>query len=456
MLPYVEKIRLYNEERRLATGRQPLALTHHFGCQQNVADGEKLDGMLAEMGYAFTGGTRGADLVLYNTCAVRENAEDRIFGNVGALKHEKAQNPELVVGLCGCMVQQEHMAEKFRKSYPYVDLLFGPSALHKFPELLWRRLEQGGKVYEILDATGEIAEDLPVRRMGKVKAFVPIMYGCDNFCSYCVVPYVRGRERSRDHGRVLAEIADLIREGYKDITLLGQNVNSYHSGDVDFVNLLRMANGLPGDFRLRFMTSHPKDCSRELIDAIADCDKVAKYLHLPVQSGSDRVLAQMNRRYTVESYREKIRYARERIPGIALTSDIIVGFPGETYEDVKATIALIEEVGYQSLFTFVYSKRQGTRAAAMEDPVSPEEKGQWFRELLNIQNEISKQQYEGQVGKVIKVLADGPGKSGEGWLTGRSDSNMIVDFQAPAGLDGSFVKVKITEALHWALAGELV
>jgi tRNA-2-methylthio-N6-dimethylallyladenosine synthase len=333
--------------------------------------------------------------------------------------------------------------------------LFGPSALPRFPELLWRKLDEGGRVYEILDATGEIAEDLPVRREGIIKAFLPIMYGCNNFCTYCVVPLVRGRERSRDHEKVLAEALELIENGYKDITLLGQNVNSYHSGDVDFVELLRRLDNLPGQFRLRFMTSHPKDCTEALIDVMAVCDKVVNHLHLPVQSGSNRILALMNRRYTVEQYRSIIAYAKRKIPGITFTSDVIVGFPGETYEDVCATMALIREVGYQSLFTFLYSKRVGTRAADMPDTATAEEKGAWFRELLELQNTISAEQYATFVGKTLEVLVDDKGRE-EGELSGRTASNIIVKFSGDEGLVGSFVPVKITEALHWAVAGEIV
>jgi tRNA-2-methylthio-N6-dimethylallyladenosine synthase len=280
------------------------------------------------------------------------------------------------------------------------------------------------------------------------------MYGCDNFCTYCVVPLVRGRERSRDHEKVLAEARELIENGYKDITLLGQNVNSYRSGEVDFVELLRRLNDLPGDFRLRFMTSHPKDCTAALIDTIAACDKVVNHLHLPVQSGSNRILEQMNRRYTVEQYRSIIAYAKKTIPGITFTSDVIVGFPGETYEDVQATMALIREIGYQSLFTFIYSKREGTRAAQLPDPATAEEKGAWFRELLELQNAISAEQYAALVGKTLEVLVDDTGRE-EGELSGRTASNIIVKFSGEEGLVGSFVSVKITEALHWAVAGEL-
>ena len=456
MWKYIELHRRRCEQLITLNGCQPTAFTHHYGCQQNVSDGEKLDGMLLEMGYAFCESAENADLVLFNTCAVRENAEDRIFGNVGALKHAKRQNPGMVIGLCGCMVQQGHMAEKFRTSYPHVDLLFGPSSIAKFPELLWKRLESGGRVFEISDATGEIAEDLPIRREGKIRAFIPIMYGCDNFCSYCVVPLVRGRERSRGHGAILGEMKELVQSGYREITLLGQNVNSYMSGEVDFAALLRLLNDVPGEFRIRFMTSHPKDCSYELIDTIAQCGKVCNHLHLPVQSGSDRILEQMNRGYTARQYLDVIEYAKKKIPGITFTSDVIVGFPGEEYEDVKETIGLIKKVRYLSLFTFLYSKREGTAAAQMEDIIPDGEKKRYFTELLDMQNAISKSMFEEFIGQTLVVLADGRGKAGEGYLTGRSVSNLIVDFEAPDEFIGKFVKVKITRALHWALAGEMI
>jgi tRNA-2-methylthio-N6-dimethylallyladenosine synthase len=419
-----------------------------------VSDGEKLDGMLAEMGYIFLDGPEGADLVLYNTCAVRENAEDRIFGNVGALKKAKAENPDMILALCGCMVQQEHIAGIIKKSYPYVDMLFGPSALADFPRLLWERLDRGGRIYDISDPTGDIAEDLPVRRDGAVKAWVPIMYGCDNFCAYCVVPYVRGRERSRDHSRVIGEVEGLLAEGYKEITLLGQNVNSYRSGDVDFVELLRLIDGLPGKFRVRFMTSHPKDCSKSLIDLIAASGHLVKHIHLPVQSGSNRVLELMNRKYTREKYLDIIAYAKERIHGVTFTSDIIIGFPGEVYSDVLDTISLIREVGYQSLFTFMYSKRVGTKAAGMDDTTPEADKKRRFQELLDIQNEITRESYAACVGKTLEVLTEGPGRE-DGLITGRTESNMIVNLAAPEDMIGRFVKARITGAHGWALTGEI-
>ena len=365
--------------------RQPLAHVHSYGCQQNVSDGEKIQGMLALMGYGFTADPKGADLVIYNTCAVRENAEDRVFGNVGALKHAKQKDPQMLIGLCGCMMQQQHIAQRVKKSFPYVDLVFGTHVLHELPENLYEALTSGHRVFDVAESDGVLAENLPVKRDGTLKAWVPIMYGCNNFCTYCIVPYVRGRERSREPACILEEIRGLLAEGYKEITLLGQNVNSYGKGlaePINFAELLRRINALEGEFRIRFMTSHPKDATHELIDTMASCAKVCNHLHLPVQSGSNRILAQMNRHYTRESYLELVSYAREKMPDLSLTSDIIVGFPGETAEDFQETLSLIREVQYDSLFTFIYSKRVGTKAAAMEDPISDTEKSAHFQELF--------------------------------------------------------------------------
>lgn len=436
----------------------PLAHVHSYGCQQNVADGEKIKGILARCGYGFTDSASEADLILYNTCAVRENAEDRVFGNVGALKKLKRQNPGLIIGLCGCMMQQPHIAEKIKQSYPYVDLVFGTHALHLLPELLCRVLHEKKRVFETAEGSGEIIEGLPVRRDGGIKAWLPIMQGCDNFCSYCVVPYVRGREHSRLPEQVLRDVRELSEQGYKEITLLGQNVNSYGKGlpeEISFAGLLREIEKIPGDFRVRFMTSHPKDCTHELIDVMAESSKLCPYLHLPVQSGSDRVLAAMNRRYDRERYLELVRYAREKIPGLTLSSDIIVGFPGETYDEFCETLSLLRQVRYDFLFTFIYSPRTGTRAASMEDPVPAEEKSRWFRELLALQEEIGAGRNEALVGKTLRVLAEGEGKSGPGYLTGKSPGNITVEFAAPRKLIGRFADVKITRSLHWALLGEL-
>lgn len=439
-------------------GRMPMAHLHSYGCQQNVSDGEKIKGMLAVMGYGFTDDPKIADLVIYNTCAVRENAEDRVFGNVGALKHCKRRNPDMVIGLCGCMMQQEHIVDRLKKSFPYVDLIFGTHVIHRLPEHLYRVLTEQSRVFETPDSDGVIVEHLPIRRDGNLKAWIPIMYGCNNFCTYCIVPYVRGRERSRQPEEILSEIRGLLQEGFQEFTLLGQNVNSYGKGldePVDFSELLRRINALPGEFRIRFMTSHPKDATPELIDTIAACEKVCNHLHLPVQSGSDRILKEMNRHYNRADYLKLVDYARKKLPGLSFTSDIIVGFPGETESDFEDTLSLIRAVNYDSLFTFIYSKRVGTKAAEMEDPSTEQEKAARFQRLLDVQKEIGQNRYDAYVGKTVRVLAEGEGKTGQDYLTGRTDNFIIVDFKAGKEHVGQFVNVNITRALNWALLGEI-
>ena len=437
----------------------PLAFVHSYGCQQNVNDGERIKGVLVDIGYGLCDKPEDADLILFNTCAVREHAEQRVFGNVGALKGLKEKKPGLIIGLCGCMANQKHVVEKLRQSYPYVDLVFGVDGIDTLPQLIAQKLQKHKRV--LLDPAQRpvIVENIPIRRESEFRAWLPIMYGCDNFCTYCIVPYVRGREKSRKPGDILAEFRGLVEAGYKEITLLGQNVNSYGKGleeQIDFSDLLNLLCTVPGDYHIRFMTSHPKDATRELIDTIAECGKVTRHFHLPVQSGSNRILKLMNRSYTREHYLELINYAKERIPDVALTSDIIVGFPGETYEDFQDTLSLIREVKYDSLFTFIYSPRKGTKAAEMPDPISQEEKGKWFRELLEVQGEIGCSSYHDYIGRTLRVLCEGPGRTRDGCLTGKSIQNIIVDFDGDKSLIGSFVDVKITDALNWALIGELV
>lgn len=433
---------------------KPLAYTHSYGCQQNVSDSEKLDGMLAEMGFDFTDSPENADLVLYNTCAVRENAENRVFGNVGALKHAKRRNPDMVIAVCGCMVQQEHIAARMKERFPYVDLIFGTHVLHKFPEMLYSIYEKGKRLVCIPDSDGVVAEGLPVRRAERYKASVPIMYGCNNFCTFCIVPKVRGRERSRDPDEIISEVGRLIKDGYKEILLLGQNVNSYGKDkDLDFPGLLKALDGFDGEYVISFMTSHPKDCSHELLDVIADSRHISHHLHLPVQSGSNRILKLMNRHYDIEKYLGLVDYARGCIPDIQLTTDIIVGFPGETYEDFQMTLDLMKRVKFDSAFTFIYSRREGTKAAEMDDPISDEEKGKWFRELLDVQGSIGEDAYARYVGQTLRVLCEGRGRTDEKLLTGKSRQNIIVDFEGSDELLGRFVDIKITKALPWALTG---
>ncbi len=454
---YIEKIRTILAVKY--PDRSPRAFVHTYGCQGNVADSERIKGQLAEMGYTFTESREEADFVLFNTCAVREHAQDRVFGNVGALKPLKMQNRDMIIALCGCMMQQTHVWERIKKSYPYVNLVFGTFAIHRVPELLYKVLRSGKRVFETEETMGEIAEGLPVFRDRDFKMWLPIMYGCNNFCSYCVVPYVRGRERSRSPEEIIKEAKELISLGAKEITLLGQNVNSYGKGSADGMNfpkLLRMINELPGDFKIRFMTSHPKDCTKELLDAMASCEKVARHLHLPFQSGNNRVLKEMNRGYTREEYIGLINYARSVMPDISVTSDIIVGFPGETYEEFRDTLSLIQEVKFTSLFTFIFSPRVGTRAEKMDDPVSYNEKSMWFSELLKCQESIAAERCASMVGKTYEVLVEDVTKEDDGRLTGRTDGNINIDFEGDRSLIGSYIKVRVTKALNWILSGEAV
>lgn len=438
---------------------KPLAFVHTYGCQGNVSDGERIKGILEAMGYGFTDNVEEASLILYNTCAIREHAEDRIYGNVGAIKRLKKSNPDLIIALCGCMMQQKRVADKIKKSYPYVDLVFGTHVIHRLPELVYRVLCNGKRVFQCDDCDGVIAENLPVHRDGIIKGWLPIMYGCNNFCSYCIVPYVRGRERSREPEAIIAEAKELIASGCKDITLLGQNVNSYGKNldcEINFAKLLKQINDLDGDFIIRFMTSHPKDCTKELLDTMASCDKVAKHLHLPFQSGNNRVLAEMNRRYTREQYLELARYAREVMPGLSMTSDVIVGFPGETYEEFKDTLTLIDEVRFTSLYTFIFSSRPGTKAASMPDPISREEKGVWFKELTDLQEKIAGERTAKMKDKIYTVLCEGYAR--DGVLNGRTQGNIMIEFPEKEGRNvlGTFCQVKVTEPLTWIVKGELV
>lgn len=443
----------------LRFGRIPLAFVHTYGCQGNVSDSERIKGMLCEMGFQMTEEISEADLILYNTCAIREHAEDRVFGNVGAVKKLKKEKPELIIALCGCMMQQEHIREKIYNSYPFVDIVFGTHAHYLLPKLLKQYLTRKKRVVFAFDIDGEIAEGLPVYRDRTAKAWLPIMYGCDNFCSYCVVPYVRGRERSRKPEDIIAEAKQIIAEGYKDITLLGQNVNSYGKGleeNINFSELLRRINALDGDFTIRFMTSHPKDCTHELIDTIAQCEKASKHIHLPFQSGNNRVLGEMNRRYTREKYLELINYAKEKIDGLSLTSDVIVGFPGETYEEFCDTLSLVKEVEFTSLFTFIFSPRKGTKAEKMPDPVSHSEKAKWFKELCDLQESIASQHNAKMKGKIYRVLCEGESKNNPELLAGRTDGNVIIEFKGERSLIGRFCNVLVTEPLNWIVRGELV
>ncbi len=450
---YTQLVRAIVEQR---FADAPKAFVHTYGCQGNVSDGERLKGMLEEMGYLMSDELEGADLVLYNTCAIREHAEDRVFGNVGALKAMKNSNREMKILLCGCMMQQEWVVEKIKKSYPFVDIVFGTHVIHRLPEFLYMSLRGGKKIREYPDCDGVIAEELPVHRDSDFKAWIPIMYGCNNFCTYCIVPYVRGRERSRDPKVIIEEAKQLISQGYKEITLLGQNVNSYGKHPdygMNFASLLRELNSIEGDFIIRFMTSHPKDCTFELLDTMAECKKIAKHLHLPFQSGSNRVLGEMNRRYTREKYLELLNYAYKVMPELSVTSDVIVGFPGETYDEFKETVSLVEEAKFTSMYTFIFSSREGTKASKMPDPVSREEKGRWFRELLDSQEKIAAKRTASMVGKTYRVLCESVSKGG--LIEGRTEGNIIIEFPADKSVIGSFREVTVTESLTWILRGEL-
>ena len=463
LLPEADLARQRAYEKKIAAmfaarEAHPTACVDTFGCQQTVADGQKLMGMLRECGFTLTDEPKEADLVILNTCAIREHAEQRVFGNLGALTHSKRENPEQVICLCGCMAQEERVSRRIKESNRHVDLVFGPQALWKFPELLWQVYDTHKRVFSVADEHGTIAEGIPVVREKGVKAWVSIMYGCNNFCSYCIVPYVRGRERSRDPQCVLEEVRELVAAGYKDITLLGQNVNSYG-------NDLRMGCGvaarvsdidkIEGDYLIRFMSSHPKDATHKLFDTMARCPHVAKQLHLPVQSGNDRVLREMNRRYTRESYLDLIRYAKEKMPDLVLTSDIIIGFPGETEAEAMDTVSLVDEVGYDALFTFIYSPRPGTKAAAMPDPVPRAEKQKWFDKLCAVQNAKSAAAHAAYIGKTVRVLVDGESDDAEYPLAARTEGNRLVRLKGGGALMGQFVDVKITGSNTWALYGEV-
>lgn len=439
-------------------GESKLAYIRSFGCQLNISDGEKIKGLLQQAGYNFTDDETKADLIILNTCAVRENAEDRVFGIIGSMKKLKEIKPSLIIGISGCMTAQGHIAEKIKKSYPQVDFVVGTSAINSIPKMLFDCLN--GKKFGVdiseYDDFSEVTEQV---RESKFKASVPVMFGCNNFCTYCIVPYVRGRERSRKSDDIISEVRSLVENGYKEIMLLGQNVNSYGNdfGEVNaFPKLLRELNKIEGDFIIRFMSSHPKDASKELIDTVFECDKIAKHLHLPLQSGSSDVLSRMNRRYTAEKYLETVDYIRSKDPEFSLTTDLIVGFPNESEEDFNATLDIIKRVKYDNIYSFIYSKRSGTEAAEMPDFVSDEIKGQRMRKLLEIQREISSENYRRFIGKKMRVLADDVSKKHKGYVSGKSNEFIIVEFEGDKSLIGQFVDVEITDAMNWAVRGRII
>ena len=436
-------------------GITPVAYVETYGCQQNEADSEKLRGYLAQCGYAIGSQAEGADVVIMNTCAIREHAEQRVFGNLGALTHTKRRHPGQKIFLCGCMAGEEKVSKRVKESYPHVDGVFSTHHLWQFPEILYNVLTKPGRVFYVQEEPGSIAEGIPQVRDSGLKAWVSIMYGCNNFCTYCIVPYVRGRERSRRPECILEECRGLIENGAKEITLLGQNVNSYGKDlgqGVDFADLLAQIAQLPGEFLVRFMTSHPRDASSKLFDTMARYPKIAKQLHLPFQSGSSRVLKAMNRHYDRETYLEKVNYAKSVMPELVLTSDVIVGFPGETEEEFEQTVSLIQQVHYDSLFTFIFSPRTGTPAASMDDPTPKAEKNRRFDRLCAVQNAISEQTHRGYIGKVMRCLVDG--RDGDN-LTARTEGGRLVRFPGDYSLIGSFRQIEITGATTWSLVGTL-
>ncbi|MBQ1339210.1 MAG: tRNA (N6-isopentenyl adenosine(37)-C2)-methylthiotransferase MiaB [Ruminococcus sp.] len=449
---------IINEIRELYGNRPHIAYVRSFGCQLNVSDGEKIKGLLSSMGFGFTDNENAADLIILNTCAVRESAEDRVFGIVGSMKKLKENKPSVIIGIAGCMTAQSHIAEKIKRSYPQVDFVLGTSAINGLPALLRDSLRGRGFSADISEYD-DFSAVVPQLRDSSFKASVPIMFGCNNFCTYCIVPYVRGRERSRKPEDIISEVRELVSSGYKEIMLLGQNVNSYGKdleNAMSFPQLLREINAIEGDFIVRFMSSHPKDASKELIDTIFECDKIAKHLHLPVQSGSSDVLRRMNRRYSAEDYLSIVDYIYSKDPDFSLTTDLIVGFPDETDEDFEETLDIIKRVRYDNIYSFIYSKRSGTKAAEMPDAVSDEIKSRRMRELLEVQRNISTEHYKRFIGRRMRVLADDVSKKKKGCITGKSSEFIIVEFEGDESLIGQFVDVEVTGSMNWAVTGRIV
>ncbi len=450
---YIEEVRKIFSEREAP----PLCCVHSYGCQQNVSDGEKLLGQLSLMGCGVTDDMTAADIIILNTCAVRENAELKVYGNIGELKRLKEQKPDMIIAVGGCMGQEPKTAEKIKKSYRHVDIVFGTFAAKELPRLIYEALTQRRLIVDTAERNTECFEDIPAVRNEKYKAGVSIMYGCNNFCSYCIVPYVRGRERSREPEKIIEEIKRLADSGCKEIMLLGQNVNSYGRGldeKIDFPELLRRIDSIDGDFRVRFMSPHPKDATNEFFDVIAESKKICRSVHLPLQSGSDRILKEMNRRYTVQKYMDMVSYARKVMPELSISTDIIVGFPNETYDDFLQTLDVVKAVKYDNIFSFIYSKRTGTKAADIIDHTSEEDKGKWFRELLAVQREISEEHYKRFMGAEFDVLFDGTYK--EEFISGKSGEFIITLVKGSSDLIGTMRKVRVTKTHNWAVEGELI
>lgn len=427
-----------------------------FGCQMNEHDSEVIDGLLTERGFSSVKERKDASIVIINTCSVRDNADKRFFGTLGQLKKRKESDPSFIVCVCGCMMQQQRVVDTIKAKYPWVDVIFGTNSIHHIPELIEKVAIEKEKVVDIIENTEEIVEGLPAKRLFDHKALVNIMFGCNNFCTYCIVPYTRGREKSRAPESIVDEVKGLVADGVKEIMLLGQNVNSYDGNGTSFAELLKMLNDVDGLERIRFMTSNPKDLSDELIEAFAVCDKLCRNLHLPIQSGSNRVLKRMNRKYTREDYLKLIEKLRKTVPDITLSTDIIVGFPGETNEDFEETLSIVKEVEYDSAFTFIYSIRKGTPAEKFEDQIEESEKHRRFDLLVNAVNEISEKKNKAYQDRVEKVLVDGVSKNNKSTLTGRTDGFKLVNFAGKKELIGSLVDVKITDAKTFSLFGEVI
>jgi tRNA-2-methylthio-N6-dimethylallyladenosine synthase len=460
---YIEKLRAHNAALAENQGAPRYAYVQTFGCQQNEADSERIAGMCESMGYTVCRSPELADIIMVNTCAIREHAEKKALSVIGQYKHLKAAKPYMLIGVCGCMVTQDHRKENIKHSSPYVDFVLGTSSLYRLPELVYEKMKRGKRLYCPEEKEYLVAEGLPVHRESSYRAWVSIMYGCNNFCTYCIVPYVRGRERSRRPEDIIDEVRGLVEDGYKDITLLGQNVNSYgkdaksDDGETyDFADLLCDLDKIEGDYYLRFMTSHPKDASRKLIDVIASSKHIAHQFHLPMQSGSDKVLKEMNRHYDTQKYLGIVDYMREKIPDVTISSDIIVGFPGESEEDFECTLRMLERVQFDMTYSFIYSPRKGTPAAEKENQIPDEVKGERFKRLLDVQNTIALQKNKPLENKVIKVLCDGPSKNNPDVYSGRSEGNKIVLFEGNENDIGKFLNLTITKADTFALYGEKV
>jgi len=459
-LTYMTRVRAWNDAYATERGRRRAVYVETFGCQQNEADSEKIAGMAQAMGYEVVSAPESADLIMVNTCAIREHAEKRALSIIGQYKHVRAKNPELIIGVCGCMVSQEHRREEIKHRYPYVTFTLGTSSLHHFPRVLWDTIEQKRRFITAEseeDMTVTVAEGAPVRRESSYRAWVSVMYGCNNFCSYCIVPYVRGRERSRKMEDIVREVRELVEAGYRDITLLGQNVNSYgkvkgSAGEYDFADLIAELDKIPGDWWLRFMTSHPKDASYKLIDVMANATHAVHQFHLPMQSGNDRLLKAMNRHYDMAKYRDTVAYMRERMPDVVLTSDIIVGFPGESEEEFEDTLRALEDIRFDMLYSFIYSPRKGTPAAEWEQ-VPDAVKNERFARLLDVQNRIAAERNATAVGQTVRVLCDGESKGDATVYSGRTAGNKIVFFAGEPSMVGQFVDVTVERTEAFALWG---